>query len=423
MGVVLVGTKVLLGSGGGMRVRSTPIPPVVLPTMTLGTPSGVVEGVGNIAFVATLSATTSEDVTVDYATANGTALAATHYTAASGTLTIAAGLLTGTITVTVLNPAGYHGTKQFTLTLSNADHNGDAITITTATRTGTILDDETNPAPGAHAYYEDLIARPDLYDHESMRSQASYNAGTATSGITYDYAGDPYALKQDAAKVVIAENTSSLQRAWKRPTPLPTAGGPFLITWDAWFGEEFQTERDVVTSYKTFNILDNHTNAGLCYEVRTKLDAGALPASIGTINVRTYGDAAPTGFTNYGDNVTDGDPLAPQLNQFTIAPNTWTRYWVLVDLKRAAGPPEVHDTWSMWVADETQDAVQLFDALKFNTFDVKGPGTAIKQFYWEYNTSQSGRVGAALVGYVRNLVVLEDPSDVATLILTKPVGD
>ena len=50
----------------------------------------------------TLSAASGRDVTVDFATSNGTATAGSDYTARSGTLTISAGATTGTIAVTVL---------------------------------------------------------------------------------------------------------------------------------------------------------------------------------------------------------------------------------------------------------------------------------------------------------------------------------
>ena len=48
-----------------------------------------------------LSAAAGRDVTVDYATSNGTATAGSDYTATSGTLTISAGSTTGTIPITV----------------------------------------------------------------------------------------------------------------------------------------------------------------------------------------------------------------------------------------------------------------------------------------------------------------------------------
>ena len=59
-------------------------------------------------------------VTVDYATADGTATAGQDYTATSGTLTFAAGETTKTVSVALLDDAHDEGEETFTLRLSNA---------------------------------------------------------------------------------------------------------------------------------------------------------------------------------------------------------------------------------------------------------------------------------------------------------------
>ena len=72
-----------------------------------------------IDFAVTLNRAAAGTVTVDYATADGTATAGEDYTAASGTLTFAAGVLTQTVAVTLLDDAIDEGRETFTLTLSN----------------------------------------------------------------------------------------------------------------------------------------------------------------------------------------------------------------------------------------------------------------------------------------------------------------
>ena len=52
-------------------------------------------------FLVTLSAASTQSVSVQYATADGTATAGSDYTSASGTLTFAPGELTKTISVAV----------------------------------------------------------------------------------------------------------------------------------------------------------------------------------------------------------------------------------------------------------------------------------------------------------------------------------
>ena len=66
-----------------------------------------------------LSRASSHQVTVDYATSDGTAQAGADYTATSGTVTFAAGEIKKTIDVTVLDDAHDEGSETLTLLLSN----------------------------------------------------------------------------------------------------------------------------------------------------------------------------------------------------------------------------------------------------------------------------------------------------------------
>ena len=79
--------------------------------------------VASVAFEVSLSrAFTGAEhrVTVDYATADGTATAGADYTSTSGTLTFAAGERTKTVSVPVLGDSHDEGEETFTLRLSNA---------------------------------------------------------------------------------------------------------------------------------------------------------------------------------------------------------------------------------------------------------------------------------------------------------------
>ena len=70
-------------------------------------------------FAVTLSRAASGPVSVDYATKDGTAAAGADYTAASGTLTFAAGETAKTVSVALLDDAIDEGKETFTLKLSN----------------------------------------------------------------------------------------------------------------------------------------------------------------------------------------------------------------------------------------------------------------------------------------------------------------
>jgi subtilisin-like proprotein convertase family protein len=72
------------------------------------------------AFTVSLSAASATPVTVNYSTANGTALAGSDYEASSGTVTFAPGQTTRTILVRTLDDTAAEPNETFTVNLSNA---------------------------------------------------------------------------------------------------------------------------------------------------------------------------------------------------------------------------------------------------------------------------------------------------------------
>jgi hypothetical protein len=82
------------------------------------------ENSATLTLTVTRSNSTSGSVTVDFATSDGTATAGADYTAASGTLTFAAGETEKTITVTILNDALPEADETFLVTLSNPTGGG-----------------------------------------------------------------------------------------------------------------------------------------------------------------------------------------------------------------------------------------------------------------------------------------------------------
>ncbi|MCY4608638.1 MAG: hypothetical protein OXD40_08585 [bacterium] len=104
------------------------------------------EGAGAVAFEVSLDrafTTAAHRVTVDYATADGTATAGEDYTATSGTLTFTAGESSKTVNVPILDDSHDEGEETFTLRLSNAA----GARIGDGEATGTIVN--TDPAQKA----------------------------------------------------------------------------------------------------------------------------------------------------------------------------------------------------------------------------------------------------------------------------------
>lgn len=81
--------------------------------------ASVVEG-APLVFTVTKSGTTSSSCTINYATANGTAIAGTHYAATSGTLTFTSAQSSKTVTVTTYDTGRRNGIKSLYLNLSSA---------------------------------------------------------------------------------------------------------------------------------------------------------------------------------------------------------------------------------------------------------------------------------------------------------------
>jgi hypothetical protein len=105
-------------------------------------------GMSSLAFTVTLSAASGQTVTVQYASSNGTATggascgAGVDYVNASGTLTFAPAETCKPVAVTVCGDAVSEPDETLTLTLANASN----ATISQASATGTIQNDEGAPA-------------------------------------------------------------------------------------------------------------------------------------------------------------------------------------------------------------------------------------------------------------------------------------
>ncbi len=112
------------------------------PTPSLSTSTASVtegnSGTVNAVFTVTLSPAASTVVTVNYATSNGTATAGSDYTAASGTLTFAAGETSKTVSVAVAGDTTVEGNETFYLNLSGATN----ATIAAGQGVGAIVDDD-----------------------------------------------------------------------------------------------------------------------------------------------------------------------------------------------------------------------------------------------------------------------------------------
>ena len=110
-----------------------------LPLINITTsPQTVVEGLATSqVYTVSLNTASTQSITVQYATSNGTATSGSDYTSTTGTLTFNAGITTQIITIPILNDAVNEADETFSLTLSNPTN---ALLGSTKSVTTTITD-------------------------------------------------------------------------------------------------------------------------------------------------------------------------------------------------------------------------------------------------------------------------------------------
>jgi outer membrane biosynthesis protein TonB len=265
-----------------------------------------------------------------------------------------------------------------------------------------------------HTYFNALSARAEKVAAYSLRNPAQLqtyaNGGYAFCNscpldVTYNPSADPDPRRQDAAKVVVPATNVSLRNQVR--VPIPAGTGSLIVTWDAWFGREFDYSNTQIMNYKNFQL----SSAGSIWtEIRSRFSMANNTPYVSMVDVRTYGQGT-YGLT--GSNITLATPLSPQLTTFGVQPEIWTRYWV--ELKPAANG---FFEFSLWMADETHDPVMLHDHLLIKPKVASG----WDRFWLEYNTSSSTipPTRGALTSYVRNIIMLRNVSNPAT-ILQRPV--
>ena len=291
-----------------------------------------------------------------------------------------------------------------------------------------------------------------------FRSASEIAAAGGGENVTYCFDGnsesdgsgtactaDDYANKQNAAKVVIPAGRHSIQG---QPRPaIDKHDGDILITWDSWNAPEWYLGRSCadggsIGAQKTFQVsAPPEGNASRWIEVRqiysgaSHLD-GTVPGwdpvtsatdgtHIASVDARSYGTLGAAA-------AADSDALDGQIGDFLITKSTWTRYWVLVEIDQGdawtCGAAEgSYDFVSIWLADEGQPPVQLFDRAEVETTRVIGidavgcdgdeafddpPTDGVLALWFEYNSSEGSCADGGLadrIGYFRNFAALHTP--------------
>lgn len=174
-------------------------------------------------FTVTLAPAASETVTVDYATADGTATQPADYTATTGTLSFTAGETTKTVSVPIVDDTTPDNGETFTLTLSNPS-GGDAV-LADSEATGTILNSE---AAGFSARFVDMPATHDGSTDIVFELRFSQDLISTFSYVTLR--DDAFTITNGTVEAVerIVKTGTKRNRRWEI-TVDPTAAGENVV--------------------------------------------------------------------------------------------------------------------------------------------------------------------------------------------------
>jgi len=266
------------------------------------------------------------------------------------------------------------------------------------------------PSGFGNSYFDRISSRSEVVASYSLRDQGmldTYARGTGGAGsidVTYNFSGDPDPRKQDAAKVLIPANKVSVPTHVRLPIP-SVEGESLFVTWDAWWGREFDYSNTSIGNYKAFQFASPSDR--IWTEIKSDFDlAKKSPNAVAMVAARSYGVFNET----VGPNVTDKNPLSPQAAEFPIAAETWTRYWALFN------PSGGWFEFSLWVADETRGPVLVLDRLQLKP-DITRGADGWQSFWLEYDTSatQIPPTRGTLTAYIRNVVMLKGIRNPAAL--------
>jgi hypothetical protein len=219
-------------------------------------------------FTVTLSMTSTQTVTVDYSTANGTATAGADYTAVNGTLTFAPGETTKTINVPIINDALDELDETYFVNLSNAsnailiDNQGQG-TITDNDNTPTLSINDVSVTEGDSGTKTlDFTVTLSTASGQTVTVNYATADGTATAGTDYVAASGMLTfLPGDTTKTVsVTINGDTVVEP--NETFLVNLTTPVNATITDGIGQGTITNDDVTPSLSITDVTANEGNAG-----------------------------------------------------------------------------------------------------------------------------------------------------------------
>ena len=226
------------------------------------------------------------------------------------------------------------------------------------------------------------------------------------------------------------KNVNSLQNQLRFPLGTQDAR-TYLFTWDVYFTQSFL--RTGLTNHKAFQFTTKSAGTQW-FEPNTRYSGagyGSCPGfdpakHVSSLVGRVYGGQATetnwalTNGDNYHPMITTHTPVTPWAGTKCLFPSRWTRWWVMVK-QRAYDWDEV----SMWVADEVEGPVLIYDKILLSVSPNGETPNQIINWWVEFNTSEDKFVrgdSRDLVAYIRNFVALHNIADPTPLLLRPLAG-
>ena len=218
-------------------------PPVLFIAPATGSEGATGNGQPKIDFTVSLNVATAEEVTVDWATSDGTATAGADYTAATGTVTFKSGETSQTISVSLIDDSDDEPAETFIVTLSNPTNveivegrimqakgtveDDDLPTVTVAARESEI--EEGEPAVFVLTRTGDLtvdlsIRFPYRQHNDQTWGDAYFATGVATTEVSLTTKEDArvnYPSYREYEVVLLGDGSygSGTDQVWKKGSP------------------------------------------------------------------------------------------------------------------------------------------------------------------------------------------------------------
>ncbi len=292
------GTVTITATANGLSDTATLRVTEVSPTPVLSiSDASARESAGTISFSVTMNKASSDAVSVDYATKDGTATAGNDYTSKSGTLRIEPNSTSGTISVTINDDQVHEGNENFTVTLSNAVN----ATIGTAAATGTIEDDEPPPPPDSVAVSPLSTTLTAIGDTAQLSAKVFDADGNTISNASIEWSSNRKSVATvSTSGLVTAVGNGTATITAKATTNEGSASGNATVT-----VEEPPPDADPEVSISNASALES---------------AGTISFSV-TMN-KASSDAVSVDYATKDGTATAGDDYTSKSGTLRIEPNS-----------------------------------------------------------------------------------------------------